>query len=167
MTALDQVTINIEAGEFISIVGPSGSGKSTLLLLMGGMLSPTNGTVSIDETDIYSLSPNDRSRFRGNHVGFLFQRFYLIPYLTAMENVRVPLLLQGNGGEAASGNAARLLTRVGLEQRFNHKPGELSVGQQQRVALARMQANDPPVILADEPTGNLDPKPAGPLFNFC
>jgi len=165
-TALDRVTLKIEAGEFVSIVGPSGSGKSTLLLLMGGMLSPTSGTVSIDNTDIYDLPPNERSRFRGQHIGFLFQRFHLIPYLTAMENVMVPFLLQGDGGEAASQRATQLLSRVQLEQRFDHKPGELSVGQQQRVALARMLANDPPVILADEPTGNLDPETGGAIIDF-
>jgi len=166
VTALDRVTLKIEAGEFVSIVGPSGSGKSTLLLLMGGMLSPTSGTVSIDNTDIYDLPPNERSRFRGQHIGFLFQRFHLIPYLTAMENVMVPFLLQGDGGEAASQRATQLLSRVQLEQRFDHKPGELSVGQQQRVALARMLANDPPVILADEPTGNLDPETGGAIIDF-
>ena len=166
VTALDRVTLKIEAGEFVSIVGPSGSGKSTLLLLMGGMLSPTSGTVSIDNTDIYDLPPNARSRFRGQHIGFLFQRFHLIPYLTAMENVMVPFLLQGDGGEAASQRATQLLSRVQLEQRFDHKPGELSVGQQQRVALARMLANDPPVILADEPTGNLDPETGGAIIDF-
>jgi len=166
VTALDRVTLKIEAGEFVSIVGPSGSGKSTLLLLMGGMLSPTSGTVSIDNTDIYDLPPNERSRFRGQHIRFLFQRFHLIPYLTAMENVMVPFLLQGDGGEAASQRATQLLSRVQLEQRFDHKPGELSVGQQQRVALARMLANDPPVILADEPTGNLDPETGGAIIDF-
>jgi len=166
VTALDRVTLKIEAGEFVSIVGPSGSGKSTLLLLMGGMLSPTSGTVSIDNTDIYDLPPNERSQFRGKHIGFLFQRFHLIPYLTAMENVMVPFLLQGDGGEAASERATQLLNRVQLEQRFDHKPGELSVGQQQRVALARMLANDPPVILADEPTGNLDPETGGAIMEF-
>ncbi|MDA8403651.1 MAG: ABC transporter ATP-binding protein [Desulfobacteraceae bacterium] len=166
VTALDRVTMNIEAGEFVSIVGPSGSGKSTLLLLMGGMLSPSEGTVSIDNTNIYDLSPNDRSRFRGQHIGFLFQRFHLIPYLTALENVTVPFLLQGDGGEAARERATELLTRVQLDQRLDHKPGEMSVGQQQRVALARMLANDPPVILADEPTGNLDPQTGGAIIGF-
>lgn len=166
VTALDGVTLKIEAGEFVSIVGPSGSGKSTLLLLMGGMLSPSDGNVSIDNTDIYDLSPNERSRFRGQYIGFLFQRFHLIPYLTAMENVMVPFLLQGDSGEAANGKAADLLTRVQLEKRVHHKPGEMSVGQQQRVALARMLANDPPVILADEPTGNLDPETGGAIMAF-
>jgi len=160
VTALDRVTLKIDAGEFVSIVGPSGSGKSTLLLLMGGMLSPSDGNVSIDNTNIYDLSPNERSRFRGQHIGFLFQRFHLIPYLTAMENVMVPFLLQGDGGEAASEIATQLLIRVQLEQRFDHKPGELSVGQQQRVALARTLANAPRLILADEPTGSLDPERA-------
>lgn len=166
VTALDRVTLNIHAGEFVSIVGPSGSGKSTLLLLMGGMLSPSEGTVSIDNTNIYDLSPNDRGRFRGQYIGFLFQRFHLIPYLTALENVTVPFLLQGDGGEAACERATQLLTRVQLDQRLDHKPGELSVGQQQRVALARMLANDPPVILADEPTGNLDPQTGGAILDF-
>ncbi|MEW6078165.1 MAG: ABC transporter ATP-binding protein [Thermodesulfobacteriota bacterium] len=166
VTALDRLSLNVQAGEFVSIVGPSGSGKSTLLLLMGGMLSPSEGTVSINNTNLYDLSPDERGRFRGQHIGFLFQRFHLIPYLTALENVMVPFLIGGDKGEAARERAIDLLTRVQLEQRLDHKPGELSVGQQQRVALARMLANDPSLILADEPTGNLDPETGGAILGF-
>jgi len=156
--ALNHATVEVPEGDFVSIVGPSGSGKSTLLLMLGGMLAPTEGRVWLDDDSIYDLSSDGRARWRKENIGFVFQTFNLVPYLTAMENVQVPLYLAGKDGQAQRDKATALLERVGLGDRLDHKPGELSVGQQQRVALARMLANDPAVILADEPTGNLDPE---------
>jgi len=158
--------VRIAAGDFVSLVGPSGSGKSTLLLMLGGMLSPTSGEVFLDGTSIYDLNADDRARLRMNHVGFVFQTFNLVTYLTALENVQIALYLAGVGGDEQEERAARLLQRVGLGDRLDHKPSELSVGQQQRVALARMLANDPAVILADEPTGNLDPQTSAQVIRF-
>ena len=155
--ALDDVTLEIPRGDFISIVGPSGSGKSTLLLTLGGMLSPSEGQVLLDGDSIYDLSPDKRARLRREKVGFLFQTFNLVPYLSALENVQVPLFLAGVRVPTQIRRATDLLERVGLADRLSHKPRELSVGQQQRVALARLLANDPEIVLADEPTGNLDP----------
>ena len=157
VTALESVTLEVHKGEFISVVGPSGSGKSTFLLMIGGMLSPSSGRVFLDEQSLYDLKPDERAGVRKKKIGFLFQTFNLVPYLSAMENVQIPLLLAGKDAKEQMDQAAALLKRVGLADRVHHKPSELSVGQQQRVALARVLANDPAVILADEPTGNLDP----------
>ena len=166
VAALDGATLEIPPGDFVSVVGPSGSGKSTLLLMLGGMLSPSSGRVILNGQSIYDLSSDGRARLRREHVGFVFQTFNLVPYLTALENVQIPLYLAGasNGAQAEKANA--LLERVGLGDRLDHKPGELSVGQQQRVALARMLANDPSIILADEPTGNLDPETSREVIGF-
>ncbi len=164
--ALGGATIHIPAGDFVSIVGPSGSGKSTLLLMLGGMLSPTAGRVLLKSESIYDLQSAGRARLRRENIGFVFQTFNLVPYLTAQENVQVPMFLAGMEGEAQAERSAALLERVGLGDRLDHKPAELSVGQQQRVALARMLANDPAVILADEPTGNLDPETASQVIGF-
>lgn len=164
--ALQDANVEIGAGEFVSIVGPSGSGKSTLLLMFGGMLSPTSGKVTLQGTSLYDLSPNERARMRKQHVGFVFQSFNLVPYLTALENVKIPLLLSGVAENAQEQRATELLVRVGLADRMDHKPAELSIGQQQRVALARMLANDPQLILADEPTGNLDPETTSMVLEF-
>jgi putative ABC transport system ATP-binding protein len=166
VTALDNATIEIPRGDFVSVVGPSGSGKSTLLLTLGGMLSPTKGRVLFEDQSVYDLHPNDRARLRRQKVGFVFQTFNLVTYLSALENVQVPLLLAGKDDRTQWERAAALLDRVGLNDRLHHKPCELSVGQQQRVALARMLANDPAVILADEPTGNLDPDTSGQVIGF-
>lgn len=166
VTALDDVSVTLERGDFVSIVGPSGCGKSTLLLMLGGMLSPTAGRVLLEGTSIYDLTADRRAALRTRHVGFVFQTFNLVGYLTALENVQVPLYLAGMAPEAQQPRAAELLTRVGLGDRLYHKPCELSVGQQQRVALARMLANDPAVILADEPTGNLDPETAQQVIGY-
>jgi len=155
--ALDDVDLNVEKGEFVSIVGPSGSGKSTLLLSLGGMLTPTRGRVHLNGQSLYDLAPVDRARMRREKMGFVFQTFNLVPYLTALENVQVPLMLAQAAEDKQHRIGASLLERVGLADRLDHKPAELSVGQQQRVALARMLANDPEIVLADEPTGNLDP----------
>jgi len=164
--ALDGATAHIADGDYVSIVGPSGSGKSTLLLMLGGMLSPSSGRVLLRGESIYDLTADGRARLRKANIGFVFQTFNLVPYLTALENVQVPLFLAGVDEKTHKGKATALLERVGLGDRVDHKPTELSVGQQQRVALARMLANDPAVILADEPTGNLDPETADQMIGF-
>ena len=164
--ALDGATLDIAKGDFVSVVGPSGSGKSTLLLMLGGMLSPSSGRVLLDGRSIYGLNSDGRARLRKENIGFVFQTFNLVPYLTALENVQLPLYLAGLDDDAQADKATALLERVGLGDRLDHKPSELSVGQQQRVALARMLANDPAVILADEPTGNLDPETSQQVIQF-
>jgi putative ABC transport system ATP-binding protein len=157
VVALSEVSLSIKSGDFVSIVGPSGSGKTTLLLCMGGLIHPSRGKVTIGEDSIYDLDVKKRAIFRLRNLGFVFQTFNLIPYLTALENVQIPLALAGISDGHQSGRAAELLEKMGLADRLNHKPRELSIGQQQRVAIARALANDPKIILADEPTGNLDP----------
>jgi putative ABC transport system ATP-binding protein len=164
--ALDGATLDIPSGDFVSLVGPSGSGKSTLLLMLGGMLSPSSGRVLLKDESVYDLSSDGRARLRKENIGFVFQTFNLVPYLTALENVQVPMFLAGTDEETQETAATALLQRVGLGDRVDHKPAELSVGQQQRVALARMLANDPKLILADEPTGNLDPETADQIIGF-
>jgi len=166
VVAMSRVNLCIGKGDFICIVGPSGSGKSTVLLTLGGMLSPSEGRVLLEGKSLYDLPPNDRARVRREKIGFVFQTFNLVPYLSAIENVEVPLLLarETDGDQAA--RAEELLRKVGLGDRLDHKPPEMSVGQQQRVALARMLANDPEVILADEPTGNLDPATSKQIIDF-
>ena len=166
VAALANVTLHIGKGDFVAIIGPSGSGKSTFLHLVGGMLSPTEGKVRIENDSLYDLTSDQRSALRKKKIGFVFQTFNLVPYLTALENVQVPLVLAGLGEEEQKRRAESLLGRVGLSDRLDHKPSELSVGQQQRVALARMLANDPALILADEPTGNLDPETSASIMDF-
>ncbi|TWT51687.1 Macrolide export ATP-binding/permease protein MacB [Thalassoglobus neptunius] len=154
--ALDNSNLTIQDNDFIAVVGPSGSGKTTLLSILGGMLTPTSGQVILDGESIYDLSVQKRTELRANKIGFVFQSFNLVSWLTAQENVQVPLMLSGKSDAEQKERAAELLERVGLADRMDHLPAELSQGQQQRVALARTLANDPRVILADEPTGNLD-----------
>lgn len=154
LTVLRDVTFEIAQGEFIAVVGPSGSGKTTLLGLLAGLDTPTRGQVILDGTDITNLSEDARARLRGEKVGFVFQTFQLIPTLTALENVQVPLELRGERN--AESRAMELLGRVGLADRVEHLPTQLSGGEQQRVALARAFANRPRILFADEPTGNLD-----------
>ncbi len=166
VTVLSDVSLEIPSGDFVSIVGPSGSGKSTLLLALGGMLSPTSGRILLDGDSLYDLEPDQRATVRGEKIGFVFQTFNLVPYLSALENVQVPLFLGGATAEDQKSRAASLLEGLGLGDRLQHKPSELSVGQQQRVALARMLANDPSVILADEPTGSLDPETSAQVIQF-
>lgn len=151
-------SLDIDAGEYVAVVGPSGSGKTTLLSMLGGMLSPDTGKVWLDGESLYDLPVAERTRLRREQIGFVFQTFNLLPYLNAAENVQVPLLLNGTPQAEQRDRAIGLLEQVGLADRIDHKPGELSTGQQQRVALARTLANNPRVILADEPTGNLDPE---------
>lgn len=164
--AIDNVSLEISSGDFVSLMGPSGSGKSSLLLMLGGMLTPSQGEVIIDGQSLYDLNPDKISSLRQEKIGFIFQTFNLIPYLTALQNVQVPLLLKGMSGKQQIEKATDLLEKVGLSERIHHEPAELSVGQQQRVALARMLANDPSIILADEPTGNLDPEMSEHVIQF-
>jgi putative ABC transport system ATP-binding protein len=154
LAVLRDVSFTIQQGAFVAIVGPSGSGKTTLLGLLAGLDTPTRGTVLLDDTDLGKLSENDRARLRGEKVGFVFQSFQLIPTLTALENVQVPLELRGTPG--ATERARELIDRVGLSGRGHHFPTQLSGGEQQRVAIARAFANSPRILFADEPTGNLD-----------
>ena len=156
--SLDSVSLNIEKGEFLSVIGPSGSGKSTLLYTMGGLLTPTKGEVIVGGIPIYQLKNKERAEFRRENVGFIFQTFELLPYLTALENVMLPLHLDGISSIDQEKWAAEALDKVGLGKRANHKPSELSGGEQQRVAVARGIVNNPSILLADEPTGNLDQK---------
>ncbi len=157
VTALQCDHLQIQAGEYVAVVGPSGSGKTTLLSLLGGMLSPTAGRIYLDNWSLYEQTIAARSAIRLARMGFVFQTFNLIPYLTALQNVQIPLGLNGDAQDVQDSLATTMLCRFGLGDRLNHKPSELSVGQQQRVALARTLVNDPQIILADEPTGNLDP----------
>ncbi|MCL4736523.1 MAG: ABC transporter ATP-binding protein [Candidatus Omnitrophica bacterium] len=166
VNAMDEVTLEIPKGDFISVVGPSGSGKSTLLLMLGGMLSPCSGRVWLGQDSLYELDSEQRAKVRQEKIGFVFQTFNLVPYLTALENVQIPLYLAGLEEDDQKTKAEVLLNRVGLGERLDHKPSELSIGQQQRVALARMLANDPEFILADEPTGNLDPETSTSVIDF-
>src|SRR5256885_8375849 len=154
LVVLRDVSFTIEQGAFVAIVGPSGSGKTTLLGLLAGLDTPTRGIVLLDNADLGTLSENDRARLRGEKVGFVFQTFQLIPTLTALENVQVPLELRGTLG--AVERARDLIDRVGLTGRGHHFPTQLSGGEQQRVAIARAFANSPKILFADEPTGNLD-----------
>ena len=154
LTILHPLTVTIPRGAFVAVVGPSGSGKSTLLGLMAGLDSPTSGSVVIDGVDITQLGEDALAALRGEKIGFVFQFFHLIPSLTAYENVAVPMEIAG--ASDAGPRARRLLEEVGLTGRAHHYPAQLSGGEQQRVALARALANDPPIVLADEPTGNLD-----------
>jgi putative ABC transport system ATP-binding protein len=153
--ALDHVNLSIEPNEFVAIMGPSGSGKSTLLQLLGGLDMPTEGRVLVDGTDLTKLDDKSLTILRRTKIGFVFQFFNLIPVLSALENVELPLVLHGANGKSTE-QARTWLERVDLKERMGHRPSEMSGGQQQRVALARALVTEPAVILADEPTGNLD-----------
>ena len=156
--ALDEVNLQFEEGEFAVVRGPSGSGKTTLLLALGGMLRPTKGQVFINDSDIYTLSERERSAFRAENIGFVFQLFHLVPYLNVIDNVLLPA---GVGRSRYSQEDAKdLLNRLHLTERIYHKPAELSAGEKQRTAVARALLKRPRIILADEPTGNLDPENA-------
>jgi len=156
VTALDHVTMNVAEGEFVAIQGTSGSGKSTLLNLLGGLDKPTSGDVLFDSQPLAPLNKKQMARYRRFSVGMIFQNFNLITTMTAAENVRLALAFGGMRGVERRQRAAELLARVGLTDRIEHRPAELSGGEQQRVAIARALANNPRVLLADEPTGNLD-----------
>ncbi len=152
---IDSLDFEVETGQLVLLLGPSGCGKTTLLSCLAGILTPTSGTIVAGDTDVTALRGKDLAEYRRSTVGIVFQAFNLIPSLSALENVAAPMRVSGRTA-AARGRAQELLERVGLEERMRHRPGQLSGGQQQRVAIARALANDPPVILADEPTAHLD-----------
>ncbi len=154
--ALDGVSLEIPTGSYTAVMGPSGSGKSTLMNLIGCLDTPTAGTVTIDDQDVTAVSDRERTRIRGEDIGFVFQTFNLMPRLTARENVALPMVFRGVDRSKRRQRAAEALDSVGLGDRLDHQPNELSGGQRQRVAIARALVNDPALLLADEPTGNLD-----------
>jgi putative ABC transport system ATP-binding protein len=154
--ALDGITLDVYRGEYLSIMGPSGSGKTTLFNMIGGIDSPTEGMVFIDEIDVAQLDSYELAWMRCHKIGYIFQTFNILPVLTALENVTLPMLFAGTSADEARDKGARILEQVGLGDRVFHRPYEMSGGQQQRVAIARAIANDPVIILADEPTGDLD-----------
>ena len=164
--ALQGVSLTIHAGEYISIMGPSGSGKSTFFNMVGGLDKPTSGEVYIDEVDVAQLGAYELAWLRCRKIGYIFQTFNLIPVMTAIENVTLPMTFAGAGDDEARDRGAWLLDLVGLGHRLHHRPFELSGGQQQRVAVARALANDPAIILADEPTGNLDLKTGNEIIEL-
>jgi putative ABC transport system ATP-binding protein len=158
VTAVNGMSFEIDAGEFVGIMGESGSGKSTLLGLMGAMNAPTAGRLVVDDIDVYALNPDQRADFRREFLGFVFQRFHLVPYLTVIENVMLPLAVVKAGRKQKRAMAAGALAQVGLAGKADRLPNQISGGESERVAVARAIVNEPPVLLADEPTGNLDTK---------
>jgi putative ABC transport system ATP-binding protein len=164
--ALDGVSLDIYSGEYLSIMGPSGSGKSTLFNMIGGLDKPESGSVFINDTDMAQLSAAELAYLRCHTIGYIFQTFNLIPVMTALENVTLPMVFAGLSSDESLENGLELLKLVGLGDRLHHKPNELSGGQQQRVAIARSLANSPSIVLADEPTGNLDLKTGGEIIKL-
>jgi len=162
--AIKQMDFFIDDKEFITIMGQSGSGKSTLLSIMGALNHPTRGKVLVDSLDLYSLSGEQRADFRSEYIGFIFQSFQLIPYLTVLENVKLPMAVTGQKKKIKNQMALEVIERVGLETKAYRLPDQLSGGEQERVAIARALVNKPPIILADEPTGNLDSKTANEIM---
>ncbi|MDY5370611.1 MAG: ABC transporter ATP-binding protein [Prevotella sp.] len=158
LQVLKGINLHIDKGEVVSIVGPSGAGKTTLLQIMGTLDKPDSGSISIDGVDVMSLSSNKLSDFRNQHIGFVFQFHQLLPEFTALENIMIPAYIEGKGTSEAKKRALELLDFMGLADRANHKPNELSGGEKQRVAVARALVNNPAVVLADEPSGSLDSK---------
>ena len=166
VTALKEVDLHIQPGEMVSIVGPSGSGKSTLLNLIGTLDHPTSGTISVGGQELTGISDKDLTRLRRDQIGFIFQFFNLLPTLTCLENVSIPLHLRGWASNKIVARAKELLERVGLGARMKHHPDELSGGEKQRVAIARALSIYPPILLADEPTGNLDSHTTGDILSL-
>ncbi len=164
--ALRGVDLHVNEGDFVAVTGESGSGKSTLLSILGGISPPTSGAITVDSIDIFSLPPESQADFRREYLGFVFQQFHLIPYLTAAENVMLPLCITGMRDAEQEERAREALGRVGLEDKGRRLPSQLSGGEQQRVAIARALVNEPPIILADEPTGNLDTKTGEEIFRL-
>ena len=164
VAALDRVSLSVQPGEFLAVCGPSGCGKTTLLLTAGGLLRPSNGQVNLDGHDPYGVDPEMRSKMRARMIGFVFQQFHLIPYLTVRQNILAPSLAFPT--KEADQRAQELVSRFGLDDRADHVPAKLSTGERQRTALARALLNEPKVILADEPTGNLDEDNAQTVFGY-
>jgi len=164
LTIVNQVSLEIPQGQFVSVVGPSGSGKSTLLSLIAGLDSPTSGSIFLDNSDITRMNEDDLAELRGAKLGFIFQSFHLIPSLTALENILVPMEIMGRENPRLRAN--KLLDEIGLHDRSHHYPSQLSGGEQQRVAIARAFSNNPPILLADEPTGNLDARNGALVFDL-
>ncbi|MFZ3171205.1 MAG: ABC transporter ATP-binding protein [Carboxydocellales bacterium] len=166
VTALGGITFEVTEGEFVALMGPSGSGKSTLLTMLGAMNPPTSGAIVIDDIDVYQLPSEKRADFRSEYLGFVFQQFQLVPYLTAIENVMLPLAITGKSNREQAEMAANVLHKVGLEGKVNRLPNQLSGGEQERVAIARAIVNEPPILFADEPTGALDSKNSEEIMNL-
>lgn len=164
--ALDGVDLDIERGEFLAIIGPSGSGKSTLLNQIGILDTPTSGTILLDGVDVTKMSDKQRSRTRNKELGFIFQYHHLLPDFNALENVMMPLLISGVKSSKARGTARKVLEEVGLGDRMDHRPNQLSGGQNQRVAIARALVNKPGIVIGDEPTGNLDSKASENIYEL-
>lgn len=156
LVVLRELSLSLNAGDSLAVVGPSGSGKSTLLSILGALDRPSSGELTLDDADPFALDDNQLPAFRAANIGFVFQDHHLLPQCTVMENVLAPLLADGSAGAEEQEKAAELLERVGLADRLTHRPAELSGGERQRVAIARALVRDPPLLLADEPTGNLD-----------
>jgi putative ABC transport system ATP-binding protein len=166
VTAVDGVSFGIDAGEFVAIMGESGSGKSTLLSMLGGLNSPTSGQFSVDGVEIYALTSDERADFRKTSIGFVFQNFHLLPYLTLAENVMLPLAIVKMSKKEKLSAAVDALTRVELQGKAARLPNQISGGEQERVAIARAIVNRPPIILADEPTGNLDTRTGAEIMKL-
>ncbi|MBU0969757.1 MAG: ABC transporter ATP-binding protein [Proteobacteria bacterium] len=166
VTAIDHMDFSIDDGEFVTIMGQSGSGKSTLLSSMGALNRPSRGKVLVDSLDLYALSNEQRADFRSEYLGFIFQSFQLIPYLTVLENIKLPMAVTGKTKREQEQMAVEVIERVGLEAKSDRLPDQLSGGEQERVAIARAIVNKPPIILADEPTGNLDSETAKEIMGL-
>lgn len=164
--AVKNIDFSIDDGEFVAIMGQSGSGKSTLLSILGGLNHPTAGQVYVDSMDLYALTAEQRADFRSEYIGFIFQSFQLIPYLTVLENVKLPMAVTGLKKKVKTQMAMEVIERVGLDSKTDRLPDQLSGGEQERVAIARAIVNKPPIILADEPTGNLDSATAEEIMEF-
>ena len=164
--ALKDINLNISSGELISIIGPSGSGKSTLMHIIGCLDTPNNGNYYLDDQDVSKFSYDILAKIRNKKIGFVFQNFFLLPYINAQENIEMPMVFSGENKSNRNKKSTELLKLVGMSDRADHKPNELSGGEQQRIAIARALANDPEIILADEPTGNLDSKTGGEIINL-
>lgn len=166
INALDDISFDVKRGSFVTITGPSGSGKSTLLLSLFGLIKPTSGKIFFNDRQINDASDKEMTEIRQKHIGFIMQNFALIPYLTTVQNIMIPLALEKVGKKEQLERATEVLKFIGLANRINHLPRELSTGQQQRVAIARALVHNPSVILADEPTGNLDPALSLEILDF-
>ena len=166
VVVFEDLTLQIPRGRLVAVIGPSGAGKSTLLHLLGGLDRPTSGSVVFEGQNIFEMDIARLAAFRNRHIGFVFQFHHLLPEFTVLENVVMPVVIRGQGGGDTEAMAAKILNRVGLASRMHHRVGEISGGEQQRVAIARALAGGPQLLLADEPTGNLDPKTGSAVFDM-